>query len=402
MYDFIIPREYGFVKRETLEIASEIATKEGNEIIFERDFPLVVPKEEKKPHTNRLQAWEEHKAASAKIAAKLLSVHYLYKRKMRKAFDSGNDLEGWDLMQTAAKFFERSQRMYNCANFVLHGKCPDCGRTHTSSAMLCRDRVCPTCAWRLSLQQAVEMQQTLAYINDIDQYKAAFLTLTLRNCEIPDLKGTLERMATAWNRLLQRKQPKALFKGWARRVEITYNAKARTFHPHYHLIILMPAASAPSAYDAHEMLRSLWKSALRIDYDPVTDFTYIEDLTAGGIDSDATPDLHKAILETFKYTIKDDAMADMPLECFRHFVDAIQGKRLTAYGGVIKDARQIFEFGDDLDEQTPQAACGDCRSPLLQRVIYRWSFQSNTYERFEQISTATAADLIRKPRETDA
>lgn len=378
MYETIIPKTCGFVN-------SKIAKDAGADIAL--PVSVEIPGDKKRPANNRIAAWETHKAASAKTAAKMLSVHYRYKRWAKHAQASGNDAQAWEYLQVSNKFFERGQRMYNCANFILHGRCPDCGRTHTSSAMLCRDRVCPTCNWRLSLQQACEMQQALAYITDLDQYKAAFVTLTLRNCAVEDLKGTLELMAAGWNRMLARKQPKILFKGWARRVEITYNNKAHTFHPHYHAIFLVPAGAAQDAAAMHAMIRDLWRSALRIDYDPVTDFQWIEDLTAGGQDENATPELHKAILETFKYTIKDDAMGQMPLDTFRAFVEGINGKRLTAYGGVIKDARAALDFSDELQDEQ-QDACSGCANAALQRVIFRWSFASNTYERFENIVTA--------------
>lgn len=378
MYETIIPKECGFVN-------SKIAAATGIDIAL----PAVIesPGDKQRPANNRIAAWEQHKAASAKTANRMLSVYYRYARFSRQAAAAGDDERAWEYLETASKFFERGQRMYNCANFILHGKCPDCGRTHTSSAMLCRDRVCPTCNWRLSLQQACEMQQALAYITDLDQYKAAFVTLTLRNCAVDDLKGTLELMAAGWNRMLARKQPKALFKGWARRVEITYNGSAKTFHPHYHAIFLVPASSAQDQYTMHALVRDLWRSALRLDYDPITDFQWIEDLTAGGQDENAAPELHKAILETFKYTIKDDAIGKMPVETFRAFVEGINGKRLTAYGGVIKEARAALDMTDELQDEH-QAACGGCANPILQRVIYRWSFASNTYERFENIMTA--------------
>lgn len=379
MYEIIIPKKSGFVKCDLpfhLEIPEEKIPKEGKN---KGKMP--------KPANNRIKAWEIHKAASTRIADKFYAIFHLYKTLCQAEQATGNDEKAYEYQNIAVKFYERGQRMYNCANFILHGKCPDCGRTHTSSAMLCRDRVCPTCNWRLSLQQAVEMQNTLALINDLSAYKAAFFCVTLKNCAPEDLKGTLERMAAAWNRMLNRKKPKRDFLGWARRVEITYNHNTRTFHPHYHVILLVRADHPDSLYDMNLLIRDYWKSALRLDYDPVTDFEWIEDLTAGGLDENATPQLHKAILETFKYTVKDDELASMPLELFRQFVEQIQSKRLTAYGGVIKEARAQLEYTDDLDNEQ-QSACGECSNPILNRVIYKWSFASNTYERFENIMTA--------------
>lgn len=402
MYKTIIPKDFGFVKGDfplTVELPDNPDQKPPKELKIkgrsrhrfnEHDLfhPVKVDKKTgeliAKPKSNTILAWEQHKAESARIASRFYAIHHILKAEAQLARASGDHSTADRIALDATKFYERGQRMYNCASFLQHGKCPDCGRAHTSSAILCRDRVCPTCNWRLSLQQAVEMQNTLALINDIDQYKAAFFCVTIKNCQPADLKGTLERMSEAWNRLLNRKKPKRDFKGWARRVEITYNRDTRTFHPHYHVILLVPAKHPDSLYDMAAMICEYWRSALRLDYDPVTDFEWIEDLTAGGLDENAAPNLHKAILETFKYTIKDNELSEMPLDLFRQFVEQIQNKRLTAYGGIIKEARAQLEYSDELDQE-PQLSCGKCASPLLNRVIYRWSFASNTYERFENI-----------------
>ena len=67
------------------------------------------------------------------------------------------------------------------------------------------------------------------------------LTLTLKNVEatMPDLSAGLRKITKSWTRLRHRKFM-ATIRGGLKRVELTYNAKADTFHLHLHVLIRAP------------------------------------------------------------------------------------------------------------------------------------------------------------------
>lgn len=278
---------------------------------------------------------------------------------------------------------ERAYRMKDCARFLTMKVCPDCGRAAGSSATLCRDRVCPTCQWRLSLKRYAQMCQVLGKISDLDDYHAMFLTLTVKNCRGKDLRAEIGRMSEAWNRLLQRKPVKRNVSGWARSLEITYNKGRGDFHPHYHVILLINPDCDMSFAELQENFNRWWKTSARLAYKPITDIRNITNL----VPEDGNEPLKGAIAETFKYAVKDSSLMEMPLTDFSKYVDAVDGKRLVAYGGVIKDARKELDIDtDELDENSENSAeiCINCGAGLVEEVL-EWSFTEQTYKRIKDI-----------------
>lgn len=293
-----------------------------------------------------------------------------------------NDFSMWQEKKTAnikmarrmgaAGFKRRAFLMEHCGDYIMFGKCEQCGNIEVQHANLCRDRLCPVCQWRLSRRLFSEMCRTLCYINDLDTYSAGFLTLTVKNCKVEDLAVTLSRMAEAWNRMLASRQLKGFIAGWARSVEITYNAKTGEFHPHYHVIMLYDDIIGEGRTRA--LLSKLWGQAYKAKYQPVTDFRVIKDIAG----DDAN--LGAAIAETYKYAVKNDECESMPLNIFREFVKQINGKRFQSYGGIIKHARASLGLteNEDTDDENIEV-CQRCGGEL-QQYIAEWSFTHSQYQ----------------------
>jgi plasmid rolling circle replication initiator protein Rep len=324
--------------------------------------------------------WTEKKQKNLTIATKFLRLSQLIEDGAERYLTKGEDGKAYLERVRAEEYKKRGYRMKNCSRFITVSVCPDCHRSVASSATLCRDRVCPACAWRLSAQQSAEMLQTLSYISDIEDYTAVFLTLTVQNCACDQLAPTLEMMSSAWNRLLSRKKNRELIKGTARSVEISYNKTTHTFHPHYHIIMLLEPDNRTIG-ELNAYFNKEWQTATRVLYQPITDLRKIENRDILEYDKPTAERYKKAILETFKYTIKDDDLAEMPLGNFRFYVDGVQGKRLTAYTGIFKEARAQLDFSEELDDESATRKCPDCNEQMLQ-AVYQWSFSKNTYQRF--------------------
>lgn len=349
-----------------------------NYIITHSGVVVKVKDEEKKEKA--FTKWTEKKKQNTKIARKLLKLSQLCEDMAETAQEEQRDKDALILRANAEIYKKRSYRMKECARFVTFNICPECNRSIGSSATLCRDRVCPTCAWRLSAQQSAEMLQTLAYITDIDEYTAVFLTLTVQNCDVNQLAPTLEMMSSAWHRMLARKKNKEIIAGSARSVEITYNHKANTFHPHFHAILLLENCSMTMG-ELNLYFNKQWQSAARLIYQPITDLRAIENKKLLENNTSDAEKYKNAILETFKYTIKDDTLAEMPLSTFRYYIDGIQNKRLVSYTGIIKEARTKLEFSEELQDEQEIKKCDECSTEMIS-AVYRWSFRHNTYKRF--------------------
>ena len=297
-----------------------------------------------------------------------------------------------------AGFQERGMRMLSCGTFLTREKCPDCGKSIVSSANLCRDRLCPTCAWRLSLKRYAEMCCTLQSIHDLSAFDAGFLTLTVRNCDPADLKFTLEKMAEDWHRMLCDRKVRAITIGWARSLEITYNWRTGQFHPHYHVIMLTENGGDQATLQ--QFFRDRWQVCTRLPYEPITDYRTIDSAKAETPDIDNN-DFTKAILETYKYSVKNDDIQDMPITVFRQFVTAIAGKRFCSYGGIIKQARQRLGYkdkeeleDDDLIIERKHNICG-CGGVMEQEVL-QWSFTERQYVELKKMLSKETQKIQRR------
>ena len=271
-----------------------------------------------------------------------------------------------------AGFRKRGYQMLDCGKFIETRVCPDCGKSFISSAMLCRDRMCPTCQWRLSLKRFAEMCATLSAITDLGDYHSAFLTLTVKNCKPGELRETIREMSKAWNRLLQRVTFKKHVAGWARSVEVTYNEERKTFHPHFHCILLTDGYFSEGGF--HSQFRKEWQEVMQVDYEPITDFQWIRDRESR-VDNDT---FVKAILETFKYISKTKLVVTMPTDVFRKYVNGISGLRLASYGGVIKDMRKELQLAEDEEIEEESRLVCDCGAELRVALL-QWSFESGMY-----------------------
>lgn len=273
---------------------------------------------------------------------------------------------------------ERAERMANCADFIEYEHCPECDTYHIKKTYLCRDRFCPVCTWRLSLKRYSNMRAITDTLQaGYPELKYSLITLTVKNCKASELSSHLKKMANAWNNAIRRRPIKKALAGWAKSIEITYNEKERTVHPHFHVIF---AWHNPAS---EEVIKA-----------------WIEAATKEGLKANAkaqnAQNLHQkenkeqtmagAICETFKYTIKSKDLDDMPLSEFRALVDSMSGKRLISFGGIIKelaaDLKIEMETADDTDETIE--VCHKCGNSSLEKIIYKWSFAK--YERLIDVS----------------
>lgn len=277
-----------------------------------------------------------------------------------------------------AGFKKRGAFMRDCGTFLQYKVCPDCGKSFISSANLCRDRLCPTCAWRLSLKRFAEMCQVMNSINESDLGCAGFLTLTVRNCKPENLRYTIQKMNEDWNRMLSGRKIKPMLLGWAKSLEITYNEKTNLFHPHFHVIILFNDFLGEG--ETNILFRKAWTKATRLPYEPITDFRMI-DGTKESLASD-NDNIYNAILETFKYSVKDHELESMPLQTFRDFVLAIQGLRFVSFGGIIKQARKSLGLKENEESDEEIELIRDnctCGAELL-KLVCEWSFTEKQYK----------------------
>ncbi len=162
-----------------------------------------------------------------------------------------------------------------------------------NSAHFCRKRHCVVCQWRRALMWKAKAYQCLPLVvNDYPDYRWLFLTLTVRNCRIIDLKETIQFMHESWKRLIQRKKFPGI--GFIRSTEVT-RGNDSSAHPHFHCLLLVKSGYFTKNYLNHSDWLKLWRSCLRADYDPVVDIRAISE--------DLSPTV--VVPEILKYCVKE-------------------------------------------------------------------------------------------------
>ena len=108
-------------------------------------------------------------------------------------------------LYAGSEFQNYSDRVTFCSEFLQFGLTPDVDEgslLKLRSARFCRVRLCCVCQWRRSLMWKAKAYKVLPQIvRDYPSHRWLFLTLTLKNCLITDLRQQLQAMNRAFQRL---------------------------------------------------------------------------------------------------------------------------------------------------------------------------------------------------------
>ena len=215
-----------------------------------------------------------------------------------------------------------------------------------SECRFCRVRLCTVCQWRRQLIWRARFFQALPQILAANpKARFLFLTLTVRNCHVDELRQTLAWMNKSWERLSKRKQFPAL--GWLKSVEVTRSMSGEA-HPHFHVILMVNQGYFKRGYLSQEKWVQLWRDSLRADYDPSVDIKTVKSDTSST--DDPTVSLMKGFCECLKYSLKpEDLLADK--DWLLAITSQLHKTRAVALGGefrnYISDKEPEEEIGND-------------------------------------------------------
>lgn len=273
-----------------------------------------------------------------------------------------------ELYQQAKEFEKRAGRMFMCAGFLVFEKVrhleTGSTRLRLRRANFCKNRYCPVCQWRRSLMWVSRFVETLPKVlEQHPEHPFLFLTLTVPNCPVSELRETLKSMNKAWQRLLKRKEFSAIT-GWVRTTEVNQEeARQEYAHPHFHVLLMVkPSYFTGKAYVKRDDWLKAWQGAMR---DP--SITQVDIRRVKG-------DLIKAVKETFKYSVKPADLvkqARLKGETDEVFIARIEREnpwlyeltrqtnhlRYIAAGGLFKDfLKKAEKVGEESDEDLIGAA----------------------------------------------
>lgn len=241
-----------------------------------------------------------------------------------------------------SEFTRYSERMSECSQLLDFRLVPNADdgvyNLKLSSAKFCRVRHCPVCQWRRSLMWKARAYKMLPQVL-IDYPKARwlFVTLTVKNCEITQLREVLTVMNKGFKRMSELKSFPA--EGYIKTTEVTRGkTPPGSAHPHFHVLMMVKPSYFGHNYLSQAKWVEMWQKSLRIDYKPILDVQALK------------PDdsLLGLLAEVIKYSVKEsDLTADR--EWFLELTRQMHKMRAIAVGGVLRDyLRELEEEPEDL------------------------------------------------------
>lgn len=317
-------------------------------------------------------------------------------------------------------FNKLAKRMNDCGNLLGFGWVIDAAteqeRLKLKTAHFCRSKNCTICQWRKSLKWVARFLKAIPVIlADYPSARFLFLTLTVKSCEITDLRSALDLMNQAWQRLSQRKRFPAIgfvksfevTKSW----DVTYNGayvgrmgtktlnqwkrSQRRFnealmrlettdqvHPHFHVLLMVPSTYFNGAYYlTQEDWTQLWQSCLRADYSPIVNIKVVKPKGRwfdNQEDMPAEETLARGIVETVKYTVKPSDLVpqseapdlvELDRQWLLQLTKQLEGTRAIALGGVFRD---YLSEADPLEEDLIGKS-EDGEEISASTIYYRWN-----------------------------
>jgi hypothetical protein len=226
----------------------------------------------------------------------------------------------------------------------------------------CRVRWCPVCMaakeskWMAKFLKAFGSKPTLP-----DDPQFIFITLTVKNCKLSDLRVTIANMNKAWKKMLARTD--SPIEGYLRSLELTAQLSPDDktkfhrvddeimVHPHFHAVLAVPSNYFQKwykNYHSFDKWRAVWKKALGCDYDPIIHVKKIKFF----ISETGNNSMVKAVAETFKYCIKPGEFVDFgedSTDYLEGITEQMQNLKAVTVGGYFKPYISQKEL-DKIDE----------------------------------------------------
>ena len=239
------------------------------------------------------------------------------------------------------------ERAENCHRVIVCGK-----YQHSKTQQIklkidqfssCCLRFCSCCTWRRAIKFSTITYKTIKQAQQEMKLRFLFLTLTVKNPPMEDLKETVRHMQKAFRRMSQTVKWKNSILGYCRVLEVTQPRKNAyqmgNIHPHFHVLLAVKSTyfnSKSGKYLTKNDYAGMWQKALGVDYIPVCDVRICK--AKGDKQAEIA-----AIAELIKYPIKDTDLELMNWQKFKLLDEQMRGIRSINYGGILKDANKAID-----------------------------------------------------------
>ena len=266
-------------------------------------------------------------------------------------------------------FTKEYEKIKECGNFLefslKENQITKENKKKLANANFCKNRFCPMCSWRRVRNITGQLKEAFSVIQEKQKVATLFLTLTIKNPDVKDLKTTIAKMNKSFNEMTRTKAFNNAVLGYFKSIEIlgdnTPNGQA---HPHFHILLVVKDSYFKSRnYLNKAQWTEMWKKALKVDYTPVVDVRRIKSKNKDFSDIDS------AIIETVKYSVKHSDLVKRTNEDFYYLYTQTKNLRFISAGGILKEHLNLIKIDEDLINLKKE---NEALWIEICRLIYTW------------------------------
>lgn len=261
-------------------------------------------------------------------------------------------------------YARKYERLEQCSTYLEFRREKSTKKYKLINTNLCRVRLCPLCAYKRSLAVYHNTSDIINYINsNYSRSKYLFLTLTIKNVPGSQLSNAIDDLTRGWQNLSKQKRIKDVVLGTVRSIEITYNKRTDTYHPHLHVLIhTSNDIYAGRNYISQAEFAERWRSAVGIDYQPVIDVRRLR-YNSG-----------REVAEIAKYSVKPLQWDKCAESVIITLDDVLHKRHLLSLSGTMREAKKQLKINDIEDKKEFLANFdeGD-------KILFFYHFAENKY-----------------------
>lgn len=240
-------------------------------------------------------------------------------------------------LSTGTEYYTRKyERLEQCSTYLEFRREKTTKKYKLINTNLCRVRLCPLCAYKRSLAVYHNTADIINYINtNYSRSKYLFLTLTIKNVPGSELSNAIDTLTRAWQNMSKQTRIKNVVLGTVRSIEITYNKRSNTFHPHLHVLIHTTSdIYAGRNYISQAEFADRWRSAAGIDYQPVVDVRRLQHNNG------------REVAEIAKYSVKPLQWDKCAESVIVTLDDVLHKRHLLSLSGTMREAKKQLKIED--------------------------------------------------------
>ena len=274
------------------------------------------------------------------------------------------------------RYAERMQKCSKSLIFALEANSEGEVKHRLKNAFFCRFRHCAVCQARRSRRNYSQFLNSLPTILDGNESaRWLFLTLTVPNVKISELRKELKRMNEGWKRFLQRKEFKNVL-AWVRSTEITKEEKREDYaHPHFHVLIMVKSKYfVRGNYISSDKWLKAWRGAMRDDSIIEIDVRIADSQKGKKLTG---KELIKSVSETLKYSVKPSDMLEDRIWVVE-LISQVRKLRFLAAGGFLKS---VFAKQKLTNDEMIHTGEEDNDGKEIAELMYWWRVFEKRYAR---------------------